>query len=251
MIQDTEAVVLRTLNHGDTSKIITLYSRKTGRLKLIAKGVRSSKSKATGLFQPTHHLRLAYYEKTQSELQLFKSGELVKGFYGLENDFDRLTLAQVVLELVDRGAEKEEPHPEVFNLLVATLERLNDPQQPTSLVYWYFHLQFLVEMGFRPETDRCHLCGTSLSDGGNLRARLPGITCNQCEVPEADEIPLNGNQIQVLSELLDHTWETVKEPGFSERERRQFWDFLWRYTRYHIEPTRNMRSLQVLKQLYG
>lgn len=251
MIRDSEAVVLRTLNHGDTSKIITLYSRETGRLKLIAKGVRSAKSKSGGLFQPTHHLRLAYYEKAQSELQLFKSGELIQGFYQLESDFDRLTLAQVVLELVDRAAEKEEPHPEIFDLLVQTLERLNNTDLATSLVYWFFHLQFLREMGFRPETDRCHLCGRSLADGGNLRARLPGISCNHCENPEPDEIGLSEKQISGLHMLLDQSWDEQQEPGFSERERRGFWDFLWRYTRYHIEPTRNMRSLQVLKQLYG
>ncbi len=251
MIIDTEAVVLRTLNHGDTSKIVTLYSRETGRLKLIAKGVRSRKSKSQGLFQPTHYLRLAYYEKQRSELQLFKNGELVKGFYQLESDFDRLTLAQVVLELVDRAAEKEEPHPEVFDLLIQALEHLNDMDQPTSVVYWFFHLQFLRAMGFRPETDRCPLCSRSLSAGGNLKPRLPGITCNECEAEDPEEIKLNAGQIRTLQDLLDRSWEELEEPGFSETERRRFWDFLWRYTRYHIEPTRNMRSLEVLKQLYG
>lgn len=251
MILETEAIVLRTLNHGDTSKIVTLYSRDTGRLKLIAKGVRSQKSKAQGLFQPTHHLRLAYYEKQQSELQLFKNGELVKGFYQLESDFDRLTLAQVVVELVERAAEKEEPHPEIFDLLVATLDRLNDTEQPTSLVYWFFHLQFLREMGFRPDTDRCHLCGKSLAAGGNLRPRTAGITCDNCEVADPEEIPLGPDQIDTIHHLLDEPWEAQRASGFSSLERRRFWDFLWRYTRYHIEPTRNMKSLTVLKQLYG
>ena len=108
MIEKAEAIVLKTLNHGDTSKIITLYSREVGRLKLIAKGVRSPKSKAMGLFQPTRHIQVIYYSKATSELQLFKSGELIDGFFGLEEDFDRLTLAQVMVELMERSFEEEE-----------------------------------------------------------------------------------------------------------------------------------------------
>ena len=251
MILDTEAVVLRTLNHGDTSKIITLYSRDTGRLKLIAKGVRSAKSKALGLFQPTHHLSVSYYEKQQSELQLFKSGELIRGFFQLEKDFDRLTLAQVLVELVERSAEKEEPHPKLFDLVVESLNRLNDPEESTSLTYWYFHLQFLREMGFRPETDRCHFCGETLKHGAGLRPRVGGLTCLRCQPLDVHDIELSPQLIELLNQLLDNHYPEDASVKLSEIDRRRLWDFLWRYTHFHIEPTRNMKSLKVLKQLYG
>ena len=132
MIEKAEAIVLKTLNHGDTSKIITLYSREVGRLKLIAKGVRSPKSKAMGLFQPTRHIQVIYYSKATSELQLFKSGELIDGFFGLEEDFDRLTLAQVMVELMDRSVEDEESHPRLFQLLVDSLARLSNRENTSA-----------------------------------------------------------------------------------------------------------------------
>ena len=146
MIRKTEAIVLRVINHGDTSKIATLYSRESGRLKVIAKGVRSPRSKSLGLLQPTHHIHCVYYEKPNRELQLFKSGDLVQGFYQFEKDFNRITLAQVMVELLARATETDERHVSLFDLLRRSLERLNDPELPTHLTVWFFHLRFLGEL---------------------------------------------------------------------------------------------------------
>ena len=57
--------------------------------------------------------------------------------------------------------------------------------------------------------------------------------------------------MELLDKLLDEHWNPELAVTLNDLERRRLWDFLWRYTHYHIEPTRNMRSLKVLKQLYG
>lgn len=250
MIQKAEAVVLKTLNHGDTSKIITLYSREVGRLKLIAKGVRSPTSKAAGLFQPTRHLQVVYYTKTHSELQLFKSGDLVNGFFGLENDFDRLTLALVVVELLDRSVEDEESHPQLFELLTETLSRLSNSQVSAAAAYWYFHLHLLRELGFRPHVGRCSNCHDELVAGGYLGASTSDLECLKCHPATLDSISVSAAVLQATERLLSERWSAFDLSSLSARDRRSFWDFLWRYTFYHIETTRNMRSLKVLKQLY-
>jgi len=251
MIQKAEAIVLKTLNHGDTSKIISMYSREVGRLKLIAKGVRSPKSKAAGLFQPTRHLQVVYYTKAHSELQLFKSGELVNGFFGLENDFDRLTLAQVVVELVDRSVEDEETHPQLFQLLSDTLTRLSDPEISSAEAYWYFHLHLLRELGFRPHVGACEICHDDLDEGGYLGTRSPHLECLKCHPANQDSLIVSGLIIHTIEDLLSQPWAESDLAGITARDRRGLWDFLWRYTFYHIEPTRNMKSLKVLRQLYG
>lgn len=250
MIQKAEAIVLKTLNHGDTSKIITLYSREVGRLKLIAKGVRSPKSKAAGLFQPTRQLQVVYYTKAHSELQLFRSAELVNGFFGLENDFDRLTLAQVVVELLDRSVEAEERHPQLFQLLADTMERLSDPLISPAEAYWFFHLHLLDELGFRPHMGQCSVCHDELDQGGYLALGSSDLECLKCHPATQDSIAVSPTIIDTVELLLSHPWSEVDLARISARDRRNFWDFLWRYSFYHIETTRNMRSLKVLKQLY-
>jgi len=251
MIQKAEAIVLKTLNHGDTSKIITLYAKEVGRLKLIAKGVRSPKSKAAGLFQPTRHLQVVYYTKAHSELQLFKSGELVNGFFGLENDFDRLTLAQVVVELVDRSVEDEESHPQLFQLLADTLTRLSNKSISSAVAYWYFHLHLLRELGFRPHVGECAICHDDLEEGGFLGNQSPHLECLKCHPASQDSIAVTATIIDSIEDLLSNPWPETTAVTVNASDRRGLWDFLWRYTSYHIESTRNMKSLKVLRQLYG
>lgn len=250
MIEKAEAIVLKTLNHGDTSKIITLYSREIGRLKLIAKGVRSPKSKALGLFQPTRHLQVIYYSKATSELQLFKSGELVNGFFGLENDFDRLTLAQVVVELIDRSIEDEQSHPQLFQLLCDTLTRLSDSETAAAQVYWYFHLRLLQELGFRPHVKHCSICSESLEKGGSLGTNTAHLECVKCHQASQASIQVSSAVLEVVQKIQSVAWEKIESTDLEARDRRSMWNFLWRFTFHHIEPTRGMRSLKVLQQLY-
>lgn len=251
MIQKTEAVVLKSLNHGDTSKIVTLYARDRGKLKLIAKGVRSPKSKAGGLFQPTRHLQIIYYEKTQSDLQLFKSGELINGFFGLESDFDRLTLAMVIVELLDRSTEDEESHASTFDLLTQTLKDLSQPDKPASRTYWKFHLQLLKALGYGPDTHHCAICGEALKYSALLGAQQPKLECASCHKADRSSIELNKKVLTTIESLLDGGRPAEEVGILNARERRTLWDFLWRFTFFHIEPTRGMRSLRVLKQLYS
>lgn len=251
MIQKTEAVVLKTLNHGDTSKIITLYSKDVGRLKLIAKGVRSPKSKAAGLFQPTRHLQVIFYKKSNSELQLFKSGELIDGFFGLERDFDRLTLALVVIELLDRSIEDEEPHPEMFQLLIDTLKRLSDKAIPASRSYWFFHLKLLRELGFQPHVAQCSVCQTPLEAGGYLGFQGAHLECVKCHLPTRESTLVSPLVLATIQKILDLDWDELETLKLDQKERKVLWDYLWRYTFRHIDPTRGMRSLKVLKQLYN
>ena len=251
MIQKAEAVVLKTLNHGDTSKIITLYSREFGRLKLIAKGVRSPKSKAMGLFQPTRHIQVIYYTKATSDLQLFKSGELIDGFFGLEEDFDRLTLAQVMVELLNRSVEDEESHPRLFQLLVDSLSRLSNREIASAEAYWFFHTHLLRELGFRPHVGHCSVCRGTLDEGASLGNGTSQLECVKCHQPGHDSVFVSASVLQELNGLLDVNWEAVEKTKLNARERRSLWDFLWQFTFYHIESARNMKSLKVLRQLYG
>jgi DNA repair protein RecO (recombination protein O) len=250
MIKKTEAIVLRTLNHGDTSKIITLYSRETGRLKLIAKGVRSPKSKAAGLFQPTRHLQVIYYHKPNSGLQMFKSGELVNGFFGLEKDFDRLTLAQVVVELLDRSIEDEESHPQLFQLLADTLTRLSDGKTSAAGTFWFFHLHLLKELGYHPHVDHCSVCREELGGGAYLGLVNPQLECVKCHQAGQDSIFVSEQILKTIRKILRSSRFTLKKAELKAEERRKLWDFLWRYTFHHLESTRGMRSLKVLRQLY-
>lgn len=253
MIQKTEAVILKTINHGDTSKIATLYSREYGRLKIIAKGVRNLKSRYVGLLAPVQYVRIEFYEKPTSELQLFKSGEIVQSYYTLFKDFDRLAFAQVAMEFIERTAEKSEPHPELFDLVVWVLNALNDEKSSPVKSYWYFHLRSLSELGFRPNVFQCQRCKTSLEGTGAVYHKPDGVLyCGNCS-PTPDErfiIKLSPTVMNLLQAVDEERWPGARNSDTSLVDRRAIWAFIWHYAKIHLEPLRKMKSLHVLEQIY-
>jgi len=182
---------------------------------------------------------------------MFKSGELINGFFGLEDDFDRLTLSQVVVELLDRSIEDEEPQPRLFELLTTTLSQLSHRETSAAGAYWFFHTHLLRELGFRPHAGHCVICNEPLDAGGSLGLGSPHLECVKCHQPGQDSIFLTVPTLEVIQKIL--TAQKGESPSYKLKasDRRNLWDFLWRYTFYHIESTRGMRSLKVLRQLYG
>lgn len=204
-----------------------------------------------GLFQPTRHIQVIYYAKSTSDLQLFKSGELIDGFFGLEEDFDRLTLAQVMVELLDRSVEDEESHPGLFQLLIDSLSRLSKREIASAEAYWFFHTHLLSELGFRPHVGFCSSCRGTLDEGGSLGRGSSQLECVKCHQPDQASIFVSGAVLETIQRLSDFEWKDVQKASLNAQERRILWDFLWQFTFHHIESSRGMKSLSVLRQLYG
>ncbi len=79
-LQKTQAVVLKTQRLGETSKILTLYSQKFGKIKVVAKGARGLKSRFYGTLEPLNHISIVYYFKETRELQLLSQADICVKF---------------------------------------------------------------------------------------------------------------------------------------------------------------------------
>ena len=60
LIRD-DAVVLRTQKLGESDRIITLLTRRGGRVRAVAKGVRRTRSKFGGRLEPFSHVDMQLY----------------------------------------------------------------------------------------------------------------------------------------------------------------------------------------------
>jgi DNA repair protein RecO (recombination protein O) len=72
-ILKTEAFVLSKLNYGDTSSIVSLYTKDSGKISAIIKGARSPKSKMGMIIDPLNFLEIILYKKDSREVQLISS----------------------------------------------------------------------------------------------------------------------------------------------------------------------------------
>jgi DNA repair protein RecO (recombination protein O) len=178
----TAAVLLRSHDYGDTSKILRFYTRDQGLLSVMARGVRGRSGKGTTAVSSFASGELIAYVKPQRDLQTMKDFHCTQLREGLGADVLSFAGASAVAELLLAHAERES-HPELFDALEQALDRLVEaegdriPSAALSAVW-----RVTEAFGFAPELDLCVECGTALGEDevGRFDAQAGGIRCAIC-----------------------------------------------------------------------
>ena len=120
-----EAVVLRTHKLGEADRIITMLSRRHGKIRAVAKGVRRTTSKFGARLEPFSHVDLQF--AVGRTLDVVTQVESLDAFgEPLIADYPAYTAGQVMLETADRlVVEEGEPAVQQYLLLVGALRALN------------------------------------------------------------------------------------------------------------------------------
>jgi DNA repair protein RecO (recombination protein O) len=116
-------IILRTFKWREADLMVHGLNPKGGRMHFIARGgAKSRKRFGGGILEPTHYI-LAHYRPGHSRddeapLHTIEEAELIKGFNGLRDRYERLELALFMLSLTARVAHPGvEDAPELFDLL--------------------------------------------------------------------------------------------------------------------------------------
>jgi DNA repair protein RecO (recombination protein O) len=168
-----EGVVLRTYRLGEADRIVVLCTRRHGKVRAVAKGVRKTKSKFGSRLEPTSHVALQLYEGR--ELDIVTQVDSIDHFRSIRDDLDRLTKASTMLEVVDQISQEGGVNPRLYQMLVGGLRALAGHNGP--LVVPAFFWKLLALEGYSPLLDGCAECGRSddlvafdLDSGGVLCA---------------------------------------------------------------------------------
>lgn len=149
MIVTTEAVVLRVRKQGDSSLIVTLYTKEFGKLNIIAKGARQMKSPFRAVLQLFNHISVVFYKKEHRDLYVLAKAEMVAQFNSIAESLEQLTAASKVSELIQRAMHDEHSDTKLFELLLATLQHIaKDPPARAALIASYFYFHFASHEGF-------------------------------------------------------------------------------------------------------
>src|SRR5207245_1135180 len=115
----------------------------------------------------------------------------------------RLAHAHAALELVDRLVWGEEPHPELYDLLVDMLACVTAaPEAALPAVTLAFELQVASLLGYRPRLDACAGCGGALSPRRVFSPAVGGLLCDRCAGEEPGTVALSADALAGLSLLL-------------------------------------------------
>jgi DNA repair protein RecO (recombination protein O) len=170
----TEAVILDTTEVFDTDRSYLLFSREYGKVRARGKGVRRPGSRLSGHLLPYLPIQLELVETGEwfliVQAQMLSQYTTAGGYP--DNSLLFLQQAGVVAEAMNRLFIDKDPHPEVYDGLVFTLDRLRDlcslerveTAYRTQMIAAEFLLKCLAELGYRPELFRCVVTGEELQE---------------------------------------------------------------------------------------
>ena len=149
------ALVLRTTDWSESSRIATLWTRELGKVRALAKGGRRLKSSFDSALDLLTVCGIVLLRKSSGSLDLLTEAQVVRRFARLREDLSALYAAYYVAELLADWTEDLDPHPALFDQALTTLDALATVGSDVPLETMRFEMVFLGEMGYRPVLDRC------------------------------------------------------------------------------------------------
>ncbi|HEX6967534.1 MAG TPA: DNA repair protein RecO [Micromonosporaceae bacterium] len=239
-----DAVVLRAQKLGESDRIITLLTRRHGRLRAVARGVRRVGSRFGARLEPFGHVDLQLAGDLDEHRSSLHTVSQVEGIslYGKHflDDYPRYTAASAIAETAERFTPVErEPSTRLFLLTLGALRALAAGEHATTLVLDAYLLRGMTLAGWAPALTDCAVCGT----GGPHRAfSVPagGAVCPDCRPPgSVHPAPAT---FDLMSALVTGDWRLAdaSEPAV----RRECSGLVAAHLQWHLE--RGLRSLPLV-----
>lgn len=129
---------------GDTDKILIIYTREKGKIRVVAKGARRLTSKFGGRLEPFVCNRLLISEGRH--LDILNQVETHKTFFDLRQSPEKMQMGLMFLKWIHQITEDRYADPKLFDLLFYHLEQLQISSSFSKVKHSFQH-QVLLHQG--------------------------------------------------------------------------------------------------------
>ncbi len=154
----TEAIILKRKNIGEADKLLTVLSKKHGKMQIKAVGIR----KLTSRRSP--HVELF----NLSELSLYRGRSIPvltevvsrKHFPEIKDDLTKVGFAYHICELIDGLCAEGQENEYIYHLLVQTFMRLCGSEDILTIIH-EFEIELLTSLGFYRHSEFTKMLNTA------------------------------------------------------------------------------------------
>lgn len=237
-LQQSLAIVLQVRDHGDSDKIVTLYTLEHGKIVLIAKGAKRSKKRFVNKLELFSLLDIHFSPSRHSSLMRLDQADLVAPFAELREKYDLYVAASLFCELVLHWTREHDADEELFRLLAWALEGLAMAGGAVNRTVIFFHVKMLGILGYRPDLTGCLDCHVLGAPGVSYRFSplRNGLVCSRCE-PRAttNSLPLSIQTIQLLRRVQGMEQSKLERLHFSQAATQEALTLLKQYDHHLLQ----------------
>ena len=216
MTTTTRLIILHTTKYSENSLILHTLSDEYGRRGFLARGL--GKSVSAAMFLPLNILEADIVESSKSKLFLAKNFHSLKALNGIRDNIYKNSISLFISEVLFRAIKEGGREEGLFEWCAGQISLLDAMEDSFANFHLTFLLELAVNMGFAPS--------------------LGGLA------------PFAGENLRAIGELLSQDFSHAMLIPLTGQKRSEIADSLLRYIEYHSESTLNIRSLEVLKELF-
>ncbi|MCF6168662.1 DNA repair protein RecO [Lutibacter sp.] len=238
MIETTKAIVIKSIKYGDTSLIVTCYTKNCGIKTYLLKGIlKSRKAKIKpAYFQPLMQLNLTVNHNNKGSLNSIRDIEILHFYNSIYTDIKKQTIALFLAEIVYYAIREEEQNNTLYKYLETSFLWLDTHSNISN-----FHLLFLLNLtkflGFYPEMNISNKIYFDLLEGNFTNFNNVNL--------------VKGNNLIQFKKLLGINFEVLHTIDFSATNRQAVLSILIQYFELHLEGFKKPKSLAILKSVFS
>ena len=174
----TSALILRETKYKEADRILTMYSADRGLITAKARGALRKGSKIAAATQMLTYSELTLFENR--EFLTVNEAVIKEPFTGLRSDFEGYALACYLVECIEALCAEETGDREILQLILNSLYALSVNMKEPEIVKAAFELRLMCLLGYRPDLDRCMICGAEEPAEPVLSITAGHICCRRC-----------------------------------------------------------------------
>jgi DNA repair protein RecO (recombination protein O) len=177
MRMNTDALVLKVTDTGESDRLVTLLTAEYGVIRAFANRAKKINSKMHGATQTLCYGEFSVYRSRDS--YIIDDATAKEVFFGLREDIRKLSLAQYFCALASELVPEMEPAKEILRVILNSLHLLETGRRSCDFLKAVTELKLLSLSGFMPDLTRCRHCGEEPT--GEIYFNIPegGIYCGK------------------------------------------------------------------------
>lgn len=242
MIAHTEAIVFKSVDYQESSKIVTMFTREHGKIALIVKGAKRPKNKFSGLIETGNLLDVIYYYKSSRSVQILTEASLLEKTLNLRTDFEKMATATSAMELIAQLLHESEVNEPLFEFTKKMLVWLDSTDEPPQKIFPYIQVRLANLMGL----------GLQLEDfeKSSERTNYLNVETGLISTKAATNYSykLTHNQLIYVLFALQKSSKFF-DVSFKAGELKSLIEHFDRYLKYHVEGLRDRKSDAIFEQI--
>lgn len=242
MIVHTSAIVFKTVDYSESSKIVTLFTKEHGKIAIIARGAKKPKSKYANLLEAGNLLDVVYYYKASRGVQTLTEATYLEKTLNTRFNFEKMATMMSAIELISQLLHENEVNEPLFEFARKFLIWLDETTVEPARVFPYLQIRLADLMGLGLQMGEIE--EKSSSKYLNLDS---GLICP--ENISSYAYKLTKNQYHYIVLTLQSRNSAVFSISFENGELKELVEYLDQYLKFHVEGLKSRKSDAIFEQM--